>query len=161
MLAFVAGGVAQLALRRSRGTEVKVKRAVEGSVIAAPVIEAQTADVTARPPSSPDTPAAEAQAAQEETPAQTEDVAGGRETAGETVRKAGHVSRASAKGARKVRYRARGGMSATTHRERAVSPNSGAADTRGSRMRQAAGGAKKSGNWLGRKLKKIGDVFHE
>lgn len=179
LLACVAGGVAQLALQRSRGSGGKVERAVESSIIAAPVVGARPAGVPAQPANSPETTVAETPGARAETPVGSVDGAGGEEsgeetgeeTGGETDRKAGHARRASDRGTKKVRYRAgnyragnyraANGRGATARRAGAVSPNRGTAYNRGGKMQQATGGAKKTGSWLGRKLKKIGDVFHE
>lgn len=143
----------------------KVERAVESSVIAAPLVGARPADVPARPANSPETPVAEAPGARAETPVEPEDGAGGveagGEAGGETDGKARHASRAFAGATRKVRYRAGNGRSATVRRAGAVRPNSGTAYNRGGKVRQTTEGAKKSGSWLGRKLKKVGDIFHE
>lgn len=158
VLACVAGGDARLALQRSRGSGGKVERAVESSVIAAPLVGAQ-------PANSPETPVAEAPGARAETPVEPEDGAGGVESGGEaggeTDGKARHASRASAGATRKVRYRAGNGRGATVRRAGAVRPNRGTSYNRGGKVQQTTEGAKKSGSWLGRKLKKVGDIFHE
>jgi len=162
LLAFVAGGAAQLALRGSGGTTLTAGNVVERSEGAGQSLVGRRDELPARPPEGPAAPVREGTVAGATPAVATEDVAGGvKEKSGGANGQAANVSGVSTKRTKKTVYRRDGGRVQTARRAQLAGRSTSTADAGGSRISASAGGAKKTGRWLGRSLKKIGDVFHE
>lgn len=165
LLAFVAGGVAQLALRRpseKSGVEENVVKTSGGST--APEVSEKAGGQAAQTGNGTEAPRGEAEAADVEAAVETTDIGNsGEESSDQTVVNAGEVRRVPPRRARRNANRAVG------PRARAVRPAAPAgrqASTSYARSddglhRKTAKGVKKTGKWLGRGLKRVGGVFHD
>jgi len=154
LLAFVAGSAAQLALHRSGGD-------------AAPAPTQTIAAAPAQPENNPPpVPPAEPQAEQAAAEASAE-TAVIEEVEGVDAAQAAEDGDVSAGTARAPRVagavRVRAGLRATRANSRpAAAPAPSRVAPRGDGVHEkAASGAKKTGRWLGKGLKKIGGVFHD
>ena len=164
LLAFVAGGVAQLALHRTGGKSVKTENVAKTSVDAAPVAVEMAVEVPAETGSVTDAPPLEARALDAEAAVETADLGDSvEETGEEVVGKAGAVSRRANRRARRAAYRAAGPRVQPLPRPAPVvrQPTTTTAHRKNDGLHhKTARGVTKPGKWLGKGLKKIGGVFH-
>lgn len=154
LLAFVAGSAAQLALHRSNGDDPP---APTGTIAAAPTQPEN--NPPAAPPAEP-----RAEQAAPEASAGTAAIEEVQDAEEAEVAEDGDVSKETVRAPRAAAAaRSRSGLPAT----RAISRPSAAPTPRRAVSRddgvheKAASGAKKTGRWLGKGLKKLGGVFHD
>ena len=164
LLAFVAGGVAQLALRGPGGKSGVEENVVKTSGDAAPEVSEKAGGQAAQTVGGTEAPRAEAESANTEAALEPNHVGDSIEEARDrTVASAEEVSRVPHRWARRNAYRAVGPRAQAA---RPTPPAGRHARTAYARSddglhRKTAKGVKKTGKWLGRGLKKVGDVFHD
>lgn len=158
LLAFAAGSAAQLALHRSGGDAAPAPT----QTIAAAPTQPENNLPAAQPAAQPAEPQAE-QAAPDASfkTAVIEEVQG--EAAAE-VAQGGDLSEGTARAPRRAgAVRSSAGLRATRTSSRTSAPQapSRAVSRDDGLHEKAASGAKKTGRWLGKGLKKLGGVFHD